>query len=132
MQLPNALPIYLDYHATTPVDPRVAAVVVHAMTTAFGNANSAEHVYGEVAAALVTDARREVAALVHADYPLREKFARLTRQEERWGLYEHPTAIGTRQAWERLLAAKGVRLTGHRVTRVASSSGECCTAPLRL
>jgi selenocysteine lyase/cysteine desulfurase len=64
MQLPNPLPIYLDYHATTPVDPRVAAVIVHTMTTAFGNANSMEHVYGEVAAALVTDARHEVAALV--------------------------------------------------------------------
>lgn len=47
MKLPNAPPIYLDYHATTPVDPRVAAVVLHAMTTAFGNANSTEHVYGE-------------------------------------------------------------------------------------
>ena len=67
MQLPNVPPIYLDYHATTPVDPRVAAVVVHAMTTAFGNANSVEHVYGEVAAALVTDARRALAELVHAD-----------------------------------------------------------------
>ena len=67
MKLPNAPPIYLDYHATTPVDPRVAAVVLHAMTTAFGNANSAEHVYGEMAAALVTDARREVAELVNAD-----------------------------------------------------------------
>ena len=67
MKLPNPPPIYLDYHATTPVDPRVAAVVLHAMTTVFGNANSVEHVYGEVAAALVTDARREVAALVNAD-----------------------------------------------------------------
>jgi cysteine desulfurase len=37
------------------------------MTTAFGNANSVEHVYGEVASALVTDARRVVAELVHAD-----------------------------------------------------------------
>jgi cysteine desulfurase len=67
MQLPNPPPIYLDYHTTTPVDPRVAAVIVHTMTTAFGNANSVEHVYGEVAAALVTDARHEVAALMHAD-----------------------------------------------------------------
>ena len=67
MKLPNAPPIYLDYHATTPVDPRAADVVLHAMTTAFGNANSTEHVYGEVAAALVTDARREVAKLVNAD-----------------------------------------------------------------
>jgi cysteine desulfurase len=67
MQLPNAPPIYLDYHATPPVDPRVAAIVLHAMTTAFGNANSAEHVYGEVAAALVADARCEVAELINAD-----------------------------------------------------------------
>lgn len=67
MKLLNAPPIYLDYHATTPVDPRVAAVVLHAMTTAFGNANSTEHIYGEVAATLVTDARHEVAGLVRAD-----------------------------------------------------------------
>jgi DNA phosphorothioation-associated putative methyltransferase len=60
---------------------------------------------------------------VPADYPLHEKFARLTRQEERWGLYEHPAAIGTRQAWERLLTEKGVRLTGHRVTRIARAVG---------
>ena len=36
------LPIYLDYHATTPVDPRVAAIVLRVMTSDFGNANSAE------------------------------------------------------------------------------------------
>lgn len=60
---------------------------------------------------------------VPADYPLHAKFARLTRQEERWGLYEHPAAIGTRQAWGRLLADKGVRLAGHRVVRISSSAG---------
>jgi len=60
---------------------------------------------------------------VPADYPLQAKFARLTRQEERWGLYEHPAAIGTRQAWERLLAKKGVQLTGHRVTRTTRAVG---------
>jgi cysteine desulfurase len=59
-------PIYLDHHATTPVDPRVAKVVVHAMTEAFGNANSVEHVFGEVASELVAMARDEVAALVDA------------------------------------------------------------------
>jgi len=68
-------------------------------------------------------------AFVSADYSLREKFVRLSRQEECWGLYEHPTAIGTRQAWERLLAEKGVRLTGHRVTRVTSSRREGCAVP---
>ncbi len=62
-------------------------------------------------------------AFVPADYPLHEKFARLTRQEERWGLYEHSAAIGTRQAWERLLEEKGVRLIGHRVTRMTRTVG---------
>ncbi len=64
MKLPSALPIYLDHHATTPVDPRVAAVVVEAMTSAFGNANSVEHLYGEIAADLVAEARSEVAETV--------------------------------------------------------------------
>ncbi|MGR6913612.1 cysteine desulfurase family protein [[Actinomadura] parvosata] len=60
------LPIYLDYHATTPVDPRVAAIVLRVMTADFGNANSTEHVYGDVAAELVDEARGHVAALVGA------------------------------------------------------------------
>lgn len=67
LKLPTPEPIYLDHHATTPVDPRVATVVLHAMTTAFGNSNSVEHVYGEVAAALVFAARRELAELAGAE-----------------------------------------------------------------
>lgn len=67
MSAPTTLPIYLDYHATTPVDPRVAAIVLRVMTADFGNANSAEHVYGDVAAELVDVARSHVAALVGAD-----------------------------------------------------------------
>ena len=59
--------IYLDHHATTPVDPRVAAVVVQTMTEAFGNANSAEHAYGREAAHLVQTAAIQVAALVGAE-----------------------------------------------------------------
>lgn len=35
--------IYLDYHASTLVDPRVADKVLHAMTTGFGNASSIDH-----------------------------------------------------------------------------------------
>jgi cysteine desulfurase len=66
MSAPTPLPIYLDYHATTPVDPRVAAIVLRVMTTDFGNANSTEHIYGDVAAELVDEARRYVAALVGA------------------------------------------------------------------
>ena len=67
MNLPTPPPIYLDHHATTPVDPRVAAVVMDVMTTAFGNANSVEHVYGEVAAGLISDARCEVGNLVGSE-----------------------------------------------------------------
>lgn len=64
---PARLPIYLDYYATTPVDPRVAAVVLRVMTTDFGNANSVEHVYGEMAADLLDQARGHIADLVSAD-----------------------------------------------------------------
>lgn len=54
---------------------------------------------------------------VALDYPLRDKFARLTAQEERFGLYERPQAIGTRDGWNQVLKEKGVRLSGHRVVR---------------
>ena len=64
---PEGMPIYLDHHATTPVDPRVAAVVMEAMTISFGNANSVEHLYGEMAADLVEEAKVAVADLVGAD-----------------------------------------------------------------
>lgn len=67
VSLPTPPPIYLDHHATTPVDPRVVAVMSDVMTTSFGNANSVEHVYGEVAADQVSHARREVAELVGAE-----------------------------------------------------------------
>lgn len=60
-------PIYLDYHATTPVDPRVADVIQHALLDAFGNANSVDHAYGDEARALVEAARREVGALIGAE-----------------------------------------------------------------
>jgi len=58
--------IYLDYHATTPTDRRVADVVLHYLTDAFGNANSANHVYGDEADAAIATARRHIAALVGA------------------------------------------------------------------
>lgn len=56
--------IYLDYQATTPVDPRVVESVVSAMTDGFGNASSTNHIWGERAANTVNQAAREIAALV--------------------------------------------------------------------
>ncbi|MCP1912364.1 cysteine desulfurase [Bradyrhizobium elkanii] len=60
-------PIYMDHHATTPVDPRVADVVLNAMVNVFGNANSVDHTHGEAALELVERATAEVADLVGSD-----------------------------------------------------------------
>lgn len=59
-------PTYLDYNATAPVDPRVAAEVMRFMAHEFGNAGSRTHGYGQVAKERVNKAREEVAAVVSA------------------------------------------------------------------
>lgn len=58
--------IYLDYHATTPVDPRVAQKVLQYMTEEFGNASSTDHEWGDRAEAAVKQAAKYVADLVGA------------------------------------------------------------------
>jgi cysteine desulfurase len=60
-------PIYLDYSATTPVDPRVAAKMIPYLTELFGNPASRSHAYGWAAEEAVEEAREQVAALVNAD-----------------------------------------------------------------
>lgn len=63
------LPIYLDYSATTPVDPRVAEKMIQCLTIEgnFGNPASRSHVFGWRAEEAVEQARQQVADLVNAD-----------------------------------------------------------------
>lgn len=63
------LPIYLDYSATTPVDPRVAEKMIQCLTLEgnFGNPASRSHVYGWRSEEAVEEARRHVADLLNAD-----------------------------------------------------------------
>jgi cysteine desulfurase len=64
--IPSSHPIYLDYHATTPVDRRVADRVYQAMTLEFGNASSIDHEYGDRAEAAVNQAAKHLSNLVGA------------------------------------------------------------------
>ena len=61
------LPIYLDYHATTPVDPRVVDAMAPYFTDRFGNAASRHHPFGWAARDAAEAARRQVAGLIGAD-----------------------------------------------------------------
>jgi cysteine desulfurase len=60
-------PIYLDYNATTPCDPRVVDTMVPYFTHDFGNAASKSHAYGWVAAEAVDIAREQVAAIIGSE-----------------------------------------------------------------
>ncbi len=64
---PNASPVYLDYQATTPVDPRVLETMLPWFTEKFGNPGSITHAYGREALAAVETARAQVAGLIGAE-----------------------------------------------------------------
>ena len=60
-------PIYLDHHATTPLDPAVVAAMLPYLTEKFGNPSSRQHAFGQQAHAAVEEARAELARLIGAE-----------------------------------------------------------------
>jgi len=124
-------PIYLDHHATTPLDPRVLEAMLPYLREDFGNPASATHVYGWRAEAAVEDARERLAAAIGAADPAEIVFTSGTTESDNLALLgvlraagpghrrllttaiEHPAVLDTCRALE----GEGVETTQLPVDR---------------
>ncbi len=138
-------PIYLDHHATTPVDPRVVRAMEPYWSEEFGNASSASHLYGWRAEAAVEQAREEFAAAIGAADPREIVFTSGTTESNNLALagiahaqqgrrdhlvtsaIEHPSVLDTARA----LAEQGCALTELPVDSAGLVDPEALRAELR-
>ena len=67
--VPTKMPIYMDHHATTPVDPRVVEAMLPYFTEIFGNAASIDHLHGHAAQEAVQKSRALIAKFINAREP---------------------------------------------------------------
>jgi cysteine desulfurase len=123
--VPLKLPIYLDHHATTPVDPRVLEAMLPFFSQDFGNPSSQTHAYGWRAEAAVEDARERLARCIGAADPREIVFTSGTTESDNLALKgvaragrrrgdhlvtvatEHPAVLDASAALE----AEGFRVT---------------------
>ena len=87
-------PVYLDHHATTPLDPRVAEAMAPYWSGDFGNASSRTHVYGWRAEAAVESARERIAAALGAADPREIVFTSGATESDNLALQGVATAEG--------------------------------------
>jgi cysteine desulfurase len=135
-------PIYLDHHATTPVDPRVLDAMLPYFREEFGNASSATHAYGWRAEAAVDLAREQIAAVIGAADPREIVFTSGTTESDNLALLgvarasrkaaphlittaiEHPAVLDAARAVER----GGGRLSLLPVDEVGRVAAEALSA----